>query len=106
MCILHGSVGRRILKSKQAWKKKKDGTYGYITSKKVLYECVRSTNLKQPTTQSSGEKPCISEPILAQQLGVGTDNIVGESVGLEGRDSDCGNKQDKSESSIPDDGLR
>ena len=45
MCILHGSVGRRILKNMQAWKKKKDGTYGYITSKKVLYEFVRSTNL-------------------------------------------------------------
>ena len=71
-----------------------------------MCEIYQSTNLKQPTTQSSGEKPCTSEPILAQQLGVGTDNIVGESVGLEGRDSDCGNKQDKSESSIPDDGLR
>ena len=70
LCKTHGVMGHRNVKSKQVWKRKKDGTYGWITSKKVEYECEGFSNQMQPVSQSSGSVNIIPEPGIAQIVGM------------------------------------
>ena len=39
LCTTHNIVGTRSIRQTKSWKKKKNGTYGYITNKKVIYTC-------------------------------------------------------------------
>ena len=105
LCKTHGVMGRRNVKSKQVWKRKKDGTYGWITSKKVEYECEGLSNQMQPVSQSSGSVNIIPEPGIAQIMGDGCTQELGLSDGLVGRDTRSGDNTDESESLRPSDGI-
>ena len=40
MCNTHGIVDNKIVKSGKKWVKKKDATYGFVTSKTTVYVCI------------------------------------------------------------------
>ena len=78
----------------KSWKKKKDGSFGYITSKKVIYSC-ESDELRKPVIPAS----CvISETDGDQNNGSNSDVFLGLSSDLEIELPD----RNKSESSPPD----
>ena len=40
LCTTHNIVGTRGVKQTKSWKQRKNGTFGYITSKRVFYTCM------------------------------------------------------------------
>ena len=46
-CNVHNKVGIKSIRQSKCWKKKKDGSFGYVTSKKVEYKC-ESTTMRKP----------------------------------------------------------
>ena len=93
MCIIHKKVGIKSIKQTRSWKKKKDGSFGYITSKKVSYSC-ESNELRKLLTPSC----IISETDGGPNNGSNSDDVLGLSSDLEVETKD----RNKSESLPPD----
>ena len=47
MCNIHKIVGTKKTRTSKSWKQRRDGTFGYVTSKKIEYTCELS-NQKKP----------------------------------------------------------
>ena len=79
MCSTHNRVGTRSIKQTKCWKKKKDGSFGYITSKKVVYTC-EFNEMRKPVIPVS----CvISETDGDPNNGSNSDALLGLSSDLE-----------------------
>ena len=80
---------------------------GWITRKKVEYECEGLSNQMQPVSQSScsGSVNIIPEPGIAQIMGDGCTQELGLSDGLVGRDTRSGDNTEESKSQRPSDGV-
>ena len=78
---------------------------GWITRKKVEYECEGLSNQMKPVSQSSGSVNIIPEPGIAQIVGDGYTQELGLSDGLVGRDTRSGDNTDESKSLRPSDGI-
>ena len=71
-CTTHSVAGRRIIKNGRVWKPKKDGTYGYVSQKKVSYICEKVDMNFPPTNQlSDGIYTLKPESNTAQKMGEG-----------------------------------
>ena len=79
MCTTHNRVGTRSIKQTKCWKQKKDGSFGYITSKKVIYSC-ESNEMRKPVIPASCEN---SETDGDPNNGSNSDVLLGLSSDLE-----------------------
>ena len=57
LCTTHNVVGIRSTKQTKSWKQKKDGTFGYITSKKIVYTCRLEDSDIRPALELSAALP-------------------------------------------------
>ena len=96
MCNLHQIVGTRSTRTSKSWKKKKDGSFGYVTSKKVEYTCKFSNQSNPVNIMGAGFK--IPEPDGVMNNGRNYEHSPGLSTNLDG---DV-NKKDESERKPPD----
>ena len=78
MCNIHNKVGTRSIIQTKSWKKKKDGSFGYVTSKKVSYSC-ESDGLRKIVVPSC----IISETDGGPNNGSNSDAVLGLSSDLE-----------------------
>ena len=53
MCVVHNRLGTKDWKTTTSWKKKKDGSFGWVYGKKVIYRCEFSSKKKPGRTMDS-----------------------------------------------------
>ena len=96
MCNIHKIVGTKSTRTSKSWKQKKDGSFGYVTSKKIEYACKFSNQRVPVTTMGAGYKFPETDGVVNN--GRNNELSPGLSTNLEG---DV-NKMEKSESKPPD----
>ena len=96
MCCIHNVVGTRSSKTSMSWKRKKDGTYGYMTSKKIEYTCSYSNKRKPVLSEGAGYR--ISGTDGVSSNGINKEFLRELSFSIEGDVT----KLEESESNPPD----
>ena len=96
MCIIHKTVGTRNTRTTKSWKQRKDGSFGYVTSKKIVYTCKFSNQSKPVAFLGAGCK--LPETDGVTNNGSNNDLLWGLSSTLGGEVI----KKDESESKPPD----
>ena len=73
MCNTHGIVGNKIVRSGKKWVKKKNATYGFVTSKTTVYVCIakKDESSISGTHETFNHGKIIEQPNIAQKCGTG-----------------------------------